>query len=484
MKHAVILLWHKNLPQLIDLINFFDQDFRFYIHIDKKSRLSKEEVERVRSMRNVALVLSHYKINWGGFNILKAEMLLLRRMIKDEPFDYVHFMSGQDYPIKPLHQIKKFYEDNSGTEFLQFHAYPFKEWEGATYARVSLYRLFDCFDYRTEKGRLAITRIAKMQDKLHFMRRIPDQYPRLYGGSNWFSMTGVCAAYVCNHYKRSFYNRLKYTFAPEEMFFPTVIMNSPFAEKVRNDNLRYILWAGGNSPQTLTMSNWASIITTNALFARKFDVALSAELLANLRRFVLHSETMAINSHGCWQTGTLLGHRFDSTLAQAIARVLKHTNVSDIADLGCGPGWYTWFLRHCGYDVNGYDGNPNVETISAMMFSDGFYCQQADLTEEWETEEPFDMVLCLEVGEHIPEEYENILISNIVRNARSYVLLSWAIPGQKGDGHVNCHTNQYVINKMRAHGFVLNAPVSNYLRANASLWWFHETLMFFQRFNN
>lgn len=229
------------------------------------------------------------------------------------------------------------------------------------------------------------------------------------------------------------------------------------------------------------MSDWPGIIMTDALFARKFEAEASAELIANIRKFILNTETVAIDSHGCWHTGTLSGHCFDPTLAQSIVKVLKHTDVRDIADFGCGPGWYTWFLRRCGYDVNGYDGNPNVETMSAKMFNDGFYCQQADLTEELETDTPFDMVLCLEVGEHIPAEYEDTLIGNIVRNAGRYVLLSWAVPSQKGDGHVNSHTNKYVIEKMRAHGFTFNSIVSSYLRANASLWWFRETLMFFQR---
>lgn len=241
MRHAVILLWHKKLSQLTDLITFFDQDFSFYIHIDKKSRLSKNDREKLLSMKNVAFVSSRYRINWGGFNILKAEMSLLKHVVKDGQYDYVHFMSGQDYPIKPLAKIKDVFNDNSGTEFIQYHSYPFKEWENSTYTRVSLYFPYDWFDYRTEKGRSAITRIVRLQNTLHVKRHIPDQYPRLYGGSNWFSITGRCAAYIQKHYKKSFYNRLKHTFAPEEMFFPTVIMNSPFAQKTRNDNLRYIL---------------------------------------------------------------------------------------------------------------------------------------------------------------------------------------------------------------------------------------------------
>lgn len=190
MKHAVILLWHKDFAQLIELIRFFDNDFSFYIHADRKSRLSDEELTTLSSLENVALVTSRYKVNWGGFNILKAELLLLRSIVKDGRYDYVHLMSGQDYPIKPLVQIKKFFEDNNGTEFIEHHSYPFKEWKNSTYTRVERYHFYDWFDYRTEAGLSAISRFAKIQKMLHIKRCIPNQYQHLYGGSTWFSMTG------------------------------------------------------------------------------------------------------------------------------------------------------------------------------------------------------------------------------------------------------------------------------------------------------
>lgn len=274
---------------------------------------------------------------------------------------------------------------------------------------------------------------------------------------------------------------MKYTFAPEEMFIQTVVMNSPFAEKVRNSSLRHIMWTGGPSPKILTMADWAGILISDALFARKFDTELSSAFKENLNKYILHADRPEYNSHGCWLTDTIRGHCFDASLIKAIIRMPPFMEVKDIGDFGCGPCWYTWILRKCGYEANGYDGNPNVEQMSALLFNDGFYCQQADLTEEFEAETPFDMVMCLEVGEHIPSIFEDILFDNICRNARQYVLLSWAVPGQNGDGHVNCHTNEYVIKKMCERGFFHNVIISNYLRKSASLKWFHDTLMFFQR---
>ena len=77
--------------------------------------------------------------------------------------------------------------------------------------------------------------------------------------------------------------------------------------------------------------------------------------------------------------------------------------------------------------------------------------------------------------------WESIYIENLTRNARSYILMSWAVEGQPGDGHVNGRSNEYVINQMKSRGYTINWPVSRYLRKSASLWWFKNTIMLFER---
>lgn len=112
MKHAILLLWHKDIEQLKNLIKLFDEDFKFYIHIDKKSIITKEEIGRLKNNQQIAEVYQKYRINWGGFNILKAELLLLQEIVRDNSIGYIHFMSGQDYPIKKLDGIKSFFLKN------------------------------------------------------------------------------------------------------------------------------------------------------------------------------------------------------------------------------------------------------------------------------------------------------------------------------------------------------------------------------------
>lgn len=485
MKHAILLLWHKDLQQLKELIRFFDEDFAFYIHIDKKSVISAGDIEDLKRNRENLHFYCKYKINWGGFNIVRAELFLLQEIVKEEEnFDYIHFFSGQDYPIKKLNHIKSFFEENKGYEYIEYMKLPSEKWDYGTYGRFNYYRFFDFWDVRTPQGAKKVSNLVKFQRRIGYKRRVPDQFDYLYGGSNWMSITQECAKYIVDNQKQNkpFYNRLKYTFASDEVYFHTVILNSPFAEKVKNDNVRCILWENnGSSPRTLTEKDWWSIVTSDCLFARKWDARLSAKLMEYLKKYILNTGPVAIAPQGYWQSETLAGHKYDKGLAEGLLKLLPFMGVETIADFGCGPGWYVALLRNNGYDTQGYDGNPHVEEMSALLFPDGFYCQNADLTEDLETDSPFDLIISLEVGEHIPPQWEDTFLANLVRNSGRYIILSWAVKGQPGDGHVNCRPNSYVIAKMKELGFSLNTPAGNYLRECATLWWFKDTIMFFER---
>ena len=43
----------------------------------------------------------------------------------------------------------------------------------------------------------------------------------------------------------------------------------------------------------------------------------------------------------------------------------------------------------------------------------------------------------MEVAEHIPQQYEQIFLDNLVRLAKEGIILSWGVPGQRGHSHIN-----------------------------------------------
>ena len=97
-----------------------------------------------------------------------------------------------------------------------------------------------------------------------------------------------------------------------------------------------------------------------------------------------------------------------------------------VASFGDGPGRYKQLLMDSGllkgYDA--YDGAPFSEKTSEGRV------QYLDLTLPQYGLPLYEWVISLEVAEHIPRDYENIYLDNIVRYAKEGVILSWAKPGK------------------------------------------------------
>jgi hypothetical protein len=94
---------------------------------------------------------------------------------------------------------------------------------------------------------------------------------------------------------------------------------------------------------------------------------------------------------------------------------------------------------------------------------------------------PHEFVLSLEVGEHLPPEYEETFIKNLIRNSVRGIVLSWAKPGQAGAGHVNLRTEAYIKQKFKTLGYINNIQAEARLRsAVTNCDWFKDTIMVFE----
>jgi hypothetical protein len=71
------------------------------------------------------------------------------------------------------------------------------------------------------------------------------------------------------------YKFFKYTWAPDELFFQTVLYNSPLLKDIENRSLWYIDWRTNGPPKTLSLEDISPLRQTDALFARKFDCKIN-----------------------------------------------------------------------------------------------------------------------------------------------------------------------------------------------------------------
>lgn len=185
---------------------------------------------------------------------------------------------------------------------------------------------------------------------------------------------------------------------------------------------------------------------------------------------------MKINDLGFWETTDGTGHIHDLSIAAALSNYLADKQAKTVVDFGCGMGDYAWLFINEGYGVQAYDGNPNTESLTNGIG------KVLDLSKPFYLGKKFDVVLSLEVGEHIPAEFEQQFIDNICKHAKKHLVISWAIEGQGGSGHVNCKNNDYIIGQIVDCGFKYNAKDSQTIRnaaTNAS--WFGYTIMVFDK---
>lgn len=288
MKHALLILAHKDANHLAGIIRFFQEEFYVYIHIDKKSSISSKERAALREMKNVRLVESYYSINWGGYNVLKGVVYLMKMAVGEGLADYYHLISGQDFPTKSSKEFHRYFEQRKGTEFLDYFMRPDKEWEKEGKNKLTFYSLYDFLDIKKTSHVEILRQLDKWQKKLHIRRKLPlKQYPVLYGGSCWWSLSRECLQYVVQETEQRpyFYRWLRFAFAPDEVYVQTVLLNSPFRARIENDNLRYICWEkrNGNYPANLDETDFAKIMNSNKLFARKIEYPISTELMNKLK---------------------------------------------------------------------------------------------------------------------------------------------------------------------------------------------------------
>jgi len=124
-----------------------------------------------------------------------------------------------------------------------------------------------------------------------------------------------------------------------------------------------------------------------------------------------------------------------------------------IADLGCGCGVYTHFFSLRGIDAFALDG-----VKPPLQYSFPVPIQIQDLTTPFENIwGAFDLGICLEVAEHIPEGLSGAFLDNIIRFSDT-ILLSAAPPRQGGHHHVNERPKRYWVQRLAERGFAYNRP--------------------------
>lgn len=288
-KQAFLIQCHKNPEQVNMLLNSLQHpDVDIYLHIDKKSDIGSEII---KTSPQIHILPDKYRVDvqWATFSQVRATLNLLRYASHHGEYEHFLLCSGQDYPIKSIAQIANILHENSDTNFVQiWESFNTNGWENNYDKRTAIYYpkcvLGNGLAQRVAKRLLVELTGGYNRTFDIFRRKVPDNM-KFYLGSSWIFLSGEMEQWMEDYLKSHpeyirFYRNVN---CPDESFFQTLLMNSPFREK-REDYVHYVDWSeGGNSPKILTVAEYEKLKSSDKLIGRKFDLSVSKDLILRLQ---------------------------------------------------------------------------------------------------------------------------------------------------------------------------------------------------------
>jgi hypothetical protein len=239
----------------------------FAVHVDRKTRRSVYEEMVARTADLGVTFLPRHVSHWGGFGHVLATLKGIDHFVEHgPPFDYAVLLTGQDYPLRAPTAIADFLEGTGGRSFMNNWPLPFPPWG----ERGGLDRIEDWHLITYRRLHLA----------LPLRRRLPLGLEPYGGGAYWCLARDVVEhIHGFVHDNPSYVDFFKHVFVPDELFFQTIVMNSPLGESIENENLRYLDWTRRPAPAVLGKDDFPALVSTHKLFARKFDERVDVSIL-------------------------------------------------------------------------------------------------------------------------------------------------------------------------------------------------------------
>lgn len=284
-RHAYIILAHGEFELLSILLACIDDSRNdIYIHIDAKSKDYDVDVIKNSVKRSKIEIYSEIKVNWGGYSIAKAYMLLFRKATSSY-HSYYHVISGADLPLMTQNEIHELLKEPE-CEYIHFTANPMP---AEFLARVDYYYFFQEYVKYKKVGLIfkILEKISISIQKVIGVHRYDGSFV-LQKGCNWVTITHDCVLYILS--QKDFIKRVfKFSYIPDEMFIQTAIANSKYMSRVwkksytddMTDCLRYIDWDRG-LPYTFTNEEYGELIQSRCLFARKFSLNIDRTIVERI----------------------------------------------------------------------------------------------------------------------------------------------------------------------------------------------------------
>jgi Core-2/I-Branching enzyme len=260
------------------------------VHVDARSRAAD-----FAGAPRTTYVSERVAVRWGGFSVVRATRALYRAALeRAQPSDHVVLLSGQCYPARP---VEEFAAHLASAPFRQ-HCRAASMLGGKASAGRLLKRW--CFD--TAPIGPGVTRLPRALLRRGISELAPRRRPCVFGGvepvagSQWTALTADCVADLLGKAEDPVWDDLfRTTYAPDEMFFHTLVWNSGWRNEVEDPRLRpragrvtadftNFHYLDRGLTGTRTLADLPAIEASRMFFVRKVGSQRSAELLDALDR--------------------------------------------------------------------------------------------------------------------------------------------------------------------------------------------------------
>ena len=284
MKHAFLILAHKNFHQLDTLIGLLDHPRTdIFIHVDKRS----PSYSPPKCNYSRVIMLERMRTNWGGYSLVECELRLLEKALETDCYSFIHLLSGQDLPIKPIDELLSFFDSHSSNNFVHFDK---PDASKERNKRVKYYYVFQDIKPNTRSIWGLLQRGLVLVQKCFFVDRTKKYTGEFKAGSQWWSINPQLAKYIVSERDKIF-RLFKYTMS-DEMFVQTLVYNSSFYStlyiKEEDDihgNQRLLYFSNG-TPHIWNINDKDVIQKSDLLFARKFDEQKDSRIIDEVIKIV------------------------------------------------------------------------------------------------------------------------------------------------------------------------------------------------------
>lgn len=278
-RHAYCIVTNGNFGVLRATLALVDDPRNdIYILLDKKAKAKLPALEAlVKELRYSSAAVCLQTVNWGGITQVYAVLALLKAALAAKrDYRYIHFFQGADLPIKTQDAIHEYFAENDGREFVEIDRSRMEMAKNKCH-----YRHFFCHNRYFRKNRLVKAINFGLVYVQRLLRICKNTDITLYHGSALFSLTEGAAEYLLGR-EKEIRRRFRLALAPDEVFIQTILMDSPYRDKIMgvaepvSDNARLIDRTrpdGKNSPHVWRSGEVAQLLSQprGKCFARKFD---------------------------------------------------------------------------------------------------------------------------------------------------------------------------------------------------------------------